>query len=599
MSKYCHTIFDYIEVERSNYKKPIRLNDAWSWSMPEHLKTSENYTFSQLANREKDQWTPVKNITRPILNLQHRAEDIDVKDVDIYVDNPDKYHLSLLVKKYHDDVFVVENNIDQYFDELNVSRIDMGGGLSKKLSKPAPEVVPLQSIEFCNQVDMLSAPIGLKHTFGVDQLYDMEKWGWGNKENGATHSVYELVSLWREQENPGDGIKIIEVHGNLPARFATGGLSYEEGEKYESRIFIVCEIQPKGGEKKGIILFTAIEEESPFKLVKRDPIYGRALGFGGAEELFEPQVWTNYDEIRMQNMLDAAAVTIIRTTDPTLKAKHPKGLKNMKNLEIIETAPNTETGQLDTFPRNLALFEKRIISHEQHAKDIGGAQDPIQGKEPTAGTPFASLQIQVQQGMGLHDYRRKQFARHLEEIYTDWIIPHIQKKICEGFRFLTELSVEEMQYVADRMAVNAWNTNVKEKILNGESFEDGEQEAFIEKFKSDLKSGGNKRFLEALKGEFKGSKLSVKVSVAGNAKNLAETADKLSKAIQFVMSTYNPQTGTFAALDDPRVAKMINDLWEVAGLDHTDFANGPKKAPMPQQAQPAQPSPVQPAPVAP
>ena len=62
----------------------------------------------------KNDYKPVKNITRPILNLQHRTEDIELKDVQIYVNDADKYHLSFLVKKYHDDVFVQENDLDTF-----------------------------------------------------------------------------------------------------------------------------------------------------------------------------------------------------------------------------------------------------------------------------------------------------------------------------------------------------------------------------------------------------------------------------------------------------------------------------------------------------
>src|SRR3990167_8331101 len=115
-----NSIFDFITQQETNYKFPVPINDAWSWNMLKHIKTSVLYTNSQLLNG-KDDFTPVKNITRPILNLQHRTEDIELKDVQIYIDDPDKYYLSFLVKKYHDDVFVQENDLDTFFDELNVS----------------------------------------------------------------------------------------------------------------------------------------------------------------------------------------------------------------------------------------------------------------------------------------------------------------------------------------------------------------------------------------------------------------------------------------------------------------------------------------------
>src|SRR3990167_6970548 len=187
------TIFSYIKTQEAAYKQPIRLNDSWSWGMQDHIQTSELYNNSQLKTG-KSYFKPVKNITRPILNLQHRAEDIELKDVQLYVDDPDKYHLSFLVKKYHDDIFVQEHDIDTFFDELNVSRIDFGGGLSKKLAK-GREVVPLQSIVFCDQTDLLSGPIGIKHFYSPDKLLEMGKVGWGETANNATLSLKEVVAL--------------------------------------------------------------------------------------------------------------------------------------------------------------------------------------------------------------------------------------------------------------------------------------------------------------------------------------------------------------------------------------------------------------------
>lgn len=573
MSNYCNDIFEFIKQQEAEYRLPIRLNDSWEWGMQDHIQTSELYNNSQLKTG-KDDFKPVKNITRPILNLQHRTEDIEVKDVQIYVDDSEKYHLSFLVKKYHDDVFVRENNIDEFFDQLNVSRIDFGGGLSKKLKNPAPEVVPLQSIAFCDQTDMLSGPIGLKHFYSPDQLLEMRSKGWGNTANGATNTIEEVIVLSREEKDegktttktPGRYIEVYEVHGNMPKRFAD---SEDRTEEYETYMFIVCFYTPKDSKQhKGVILYRAEEKESPFKLIKRDPVYGRALGFGGAEELFEAQVWTNYDMIRMQAMLDAAAVTLLKSSDPAVAAKHPSGLKNMKNLEIIDIAPDTDLSQVDTFPRNMRLFESSVQQWEMHANSIGGAPDPTQGKAPTAGTPFASLQLQVQEGMGLHEYRRGQYAKHLEEIYKDWIIPHIQKKICENTEFLSELSVDELQYVSEKMVNCQMRYWKNEKVLNGNTWMAEEASAYEQQVRDEFKKKGNKHFLELLKGEFKGISLGVKVSVAGKSKNLNTMTDKIVNIFRFIFS--NPQ-GFAQVMQIPGMAKSFNEILEYSNMSPVDF----------------------------
>ena len=595
------SIYSFIKTQESNYKRPIPVGEK-EWSMSDHIKKSTLYRDSDIVGA-KTKWTVIKNITRPILNLQYRTEDIDVKDVQIYVDDKDKYHLSFLVKKYHDDVFAQENDLDTFFDKLNQSRVDYGGGLSKRLST-GRETVPLQSIAFCDQTDILSGPIGIKHYYSPDQLLAMEKVGWGEERNGATISLKGLIKLSREEKKnnnsdqvaftPGRYIEIYEVHGNLPKRYAN---KTDDSGEYETRMFIVALYSKENNEgRMGNILYTAPETESPFKLVNRGVgTFGRALDFGGAEELFDDQVWTNYAEICKMQMLTSASKTIlgaVGNNSSTIATKN--NINNLDNNEILDLGDG-DLKQIDTFPRNFRLFENYSEEKDVHAKNMGAAQDPLQGHEPTSGTPFASLQAQIQQGMGLHDYRRGIFAKHIEEIYKDDYIPQIVKKITQGATFLSELSLEELQYVTDCLVRNEVNKKKKDMLLRGEIMRP-EEEQMIETVVTDsFKKKGNKHFVEILKGEFKGATLGVKVSVAGKSKNLGKATDALVNIFRFAFS--NP-AGFMATMQIPGMGAAFNSIVEYAGLSPVDFSDiskaqqamtqmEPTPQPAPQQALPA------------
>lgn len=571
-------IFGYIKRQEALYKMPAAINEKWSWNMREHILTTVLYTNSQLLNG-KTEFTPVKNIIRPILNLQHRAEDIEVKDVQLYVNEADRYHLSFLVKKYHDDVFTQKYDIDSFIDELNVSRIDMGAGLSKQLNSPCPEVVHLESIAFCDQTDILSGPIGLEHYYSPDQLLDMKSKGWGNPAKGATISLEDLLTLSKEEKvdladstktkTPGRYIKVYEVHGNLPKKFAD---PLDTSGEYETRLFICAFYQKKSNDgEQGVILYTAPETKSPFKLIKRDPIFGRAVGFGGAEELFEAQVWTNYDVIRVQGLLDATAKVILQSDDPTVTQKQK--VRDMENLTVIDVAPNTSVRQIDTTPRSMALFERSIEDWENHAKDMGAAQDPLQGKAASSGTPFASVQSQIQQSSSLHEYRRGIYAKHLEEIYRDWIIPYIQKEIVKGTTFLSELSLDELQMVSEALVTNQTNDFIKKQILSGVILSSDDIDAYKQQLQTAFKKKGNKHFIEILKDEFKDTELGVKVTIAGKSKDLAGMVDKLTNVFRTIIAS--PYI-----LQSPPIAALFNKIIEAAGLDPIDLS-GFKVPPLP------------------
>ncbi len=594
------SIFGFIRAQENNYARPIPIGKK-EWSMKDHIERSTVYRDSDVVGA-KTKWTVIKNITRPILNLNYRTEDIDVKDVQIYVNDKDKYHLSLLVKKYHDDVFVPKNHLDTFFDKLNQSRIDYGGGLSKKVTS-GREDVPLQSIAFCDQTDILSGPIGIKHYYSPDQLLDMEKVGWGDEKSGATISLKSLIKLSRDEKKnnnsdsvastPGRYIEIYEVHGNLPKRYVN---KTDDSGEYETRLFIVAFYQKETGSDTGVILYTAPESETPFKLALRGTgIFGRALDFGGAEELFDDQLWTNYAEICKIQMLDSASKTILGARGPgSALVAQKNNLNNLDNNQILDLG-ESELNQIDTNPRNFGIFDNYSAEKEVHAKNIGAAQDPIQGIEPTSGTPFASLQAQIQQGMGLHEWRRGIFAKHIEEIYTEDYLPQIAKEIADGAEFLADLSFDEMQYVTDCLVRNETNKRVKDMVLAGEEPTQEQMDVFETLIRDEFKKKGNKHFIEILKGDFKDVELKVKVSVAGKSKNLAQQVDKLTSILRFAFSTYNPQTGSFAIFDDPRAAGVLNNVLEASGLDPVDFTVKPdtKQLPMPQQPQatPQQPTP--------
>ena len=318
-------------------------------------------------------------------------------------------------------------------------------------------------------------------------------------------------------------------------------------------------------------------------------IRNRALAYGGVEELIDPQVWTNYSEIHKKNFLDAASKTGLWTTDEAYANRNK--IKDMENLEVTVVKEGSSINQIPTASPNIRLFDQWVNEWDVHAQRTGGATDALLGENPQSGTPFRLENLITQQGQGLHDYRREKFDGFILEIYQDWIIPDIAKELAKGRKFLATLSEDEMEYVAECLVRNKSNKLVKEKILNGELIYQDEIDAFKETVKDEFMRGGNKRFIEILKGELQNVSLSVRVNVGSRPKDLAGAVDKLSRVFQQVFATFNPQTGTFAIFEDPRMSKIFSKIIEFSGLDPIDFNTYTKpkeimpKMPIPQMMQ--------------
>ena len=575
-----YTIYDYITQEEAKMNDSVDVVDGWQWNLKEHVNTSVLYKNGRLKSGNYDD-KPVKNIVLPILNLEYRAEDIDVKDIQLYVDDPDKNYLSFFIKKYHDDVFVIENDVDTFIDEEKEEHIDLGGVLVKDVGEALPDIVRMQDIAFCNQNNIIKNPIGIKHLFSPDQLKDMEVRGWGDSSNGATATIDEVIELANADKGDilGQDIKVYEVHGVLPKAYLEDN---EEG--YVRQFQVVTFYKDANGDRKGVKLFAKEEPKNIFKLFKRDNIYNRALGRGGIEELFEDQVWTTYGRIHKKNLLDAASKMITWTDDETLSAKHPSGLKNLNNLELLTVAEGKKVGQVDTYPRNIALFDQWDLELETHARGTGAAQEAIMGEQPPSGTPFASLQLQSAESHSLHNYRIGKHAKFIEEMYYDWFIPHMSKEIKKGAKFLSELSMEEMQDISEKIATKRINDMQKSIILSGQIVDPVDMETQKAKIMEEWKKDGNKKFIEILKDEIKDLPIKVKVNVSEKQKRMGVYVEKLTNVFRQIIAT--PQV-----LQDKNIANLFNKILEASGLDQMDFSAQPSQ-PMPAQLPANQPAPV-------
>lgn len=573
-------IHEYIKTEETNYALPVQVTGDWEWSMKDHIELSVLYKNSTYKTGKDDQ-KPFKNITRPILNLQYRAEGFDVKDIVMYLDDKDYYYMSFLVRKFYHK-WALENEIDEFIDKLVESYVDFGGVLVKKTKHAVPEVIPMQSIAFCDQTDILSGPICIKHFFSPNELLEMSEAGWGEKSNGADITLEDLIVLaqdhkvkdsqdGKQTKTPGKYIEIYETHGNMPDRF----LKETDKETYCNQMHITGFYKDEKGNKQGVTLFKGKEKEPIFELLLRDEIYGRALGLGGAEELFEPQVWVNYDIIRLKQMLDHASKVIYKTTDSAFTRVND--LKEMDNGDVA-VLQDGDISQIDNQPRNLALFENNVARWEQHAQQMGSASDPIMGEEPKSGTPFALQELVVQQARGQHEYRKGKIARFVEKLHRKWIIPYIAQEVSKEQEFLALLDLEEMQEVVEKVVINKINAEVKELILNGIIPSEEELAQQKIKIRENFMRGDGIKVLKILKGEMKKAPINLRINIAGKQEYLAQKVDKLVNVFRQVISA--PQI-----LANPSMAKLFNNIIEASGLEPLDFSDMQRNAQQQVQAQ--------------
>lgn len=585
------SIFEYIKTEESRYEtEEVKVYDNHSWNMRNHIQMSLMLTDGFYTTGENNWVRPFKKVIEPLIELANTAEDIELKDITLFLKNKTDKVAKFLIKKYHDSIYVKEHDIDALIDEIAESDNKLGGVLVQR-GKDVPEVLKLVRLAFCDQTDIQGGPMGFKYDFSPSKLRKMASYGWGKKENGANVTLDELIALATAEKEPagnngkknettGKNIEVYIVRGDLPEAYLKDN---DDVESCYYQLQIVAFYKDKDEKKQGKILYRKGANEEDLLFHTSKPVEGKALG-KGADIFFNEQIWTNFLEIHKMNLLESASKVPLWTDDDGFVNRQQ--IRDMENLEITTIKQGSSIGQIPTAaPANIQLFQQSINEWFQNAQLVGFAQDPLLGKQSYAGQTFKGQERLVQTGRGPHERTKGKRAKFIEKLYRQFIIPEIKKEITKGVEFVASLSFSELQWVMDSMAENFASKTQKEQVLNGEL--PGDKEVLIQEFKKNFTKKGNEHLIKILKDEFKDAEIDIEIDVAGKQHDLAEMTTKIFSIFQFVFA--NPQ-GFQQLMQIPAMANSFNDILEYSNIEPSDFASLVQAAPVqPTQAPQGQP----------
>lgn len=566
-------VYEYILQSESAYRTDrVPLATNWrDWNMFEHIDRSYQLKNSRFYLGAQDYTRPFINIILPIANVAYRSEGFDVTDVDLYVDNSDNYHKSFLARKFHEK-WAKENHVDTAIDESVESYYDYGLTLVKNVGEKKPEVVQLQQLAFCDQTNIMSGPICLKHHYDLAELYGFKgKWDADAVDNAArmARMSKDVESAdGDEAKTPGKYVSVYELHGMFPESWLgdKNGPDWVDTGKYSPQLHIVTYfISPVDGKKTGITLFKGKEPKPIFKALKRDPIHGRACGRGGIEELFHPQIWSNYSMLHIKQMLEATSKVVFTTNNK--KVAQYNNLNNIKQGQILEVGENGRFEQMQLQPINKGAFDNYVEKWEQVARGVGSASDPQLGINPTSGTPLGTTEIVTSQGLGIHQYRQGKIAEFWQEIYSDWVLPQLQREMNQGQKWMEELALDELEEINNLMVTKEVNKRVMDAVFENTYISPEEREELKLQLREALIKTGNKKFMEIIKDEFK-LPMVVKVNIANKDKNLPEVINQLNS----VFRTLFTPGAVDALAQNKGLADLLNQILEAAGLSPVNFA---------------------------
>lgn len=556
-----------------------------------------------IENRNQDELgrdAPFYNIVNFRVTIAKVATDLDVKDIDITSDDPKHYVKAMLLRKEAYE-WMKESDFGLFLNRFGYTRAKYGGVLVKKheYKDDDGQELDLEVVQWKNvitdQVNIADNPIIERQYMTYAELLD-KKDVWENvKEVLKANQDIRSAKKYGVKEIS-NRICVYEIKGEFPKSYLLEAKEkeYTDDDKFEYSLqqYFIADVYGKS-----FIMYAEDLKESPYRFLAWEEMEGRGLGRGVIEDAEEAQVWTNDAVKNEKNAMDLAGKVVLKTTSK----KIGNNILEIDNGKIFELEDGKELEVLNLTPSALGEFGNQIEKWKEQADGATSSYDSITGEQPPSGTPYSQTALLNQVASKPFDYRREEAGIFLSELFEDWIIPYLVKRLKKNHILATDFDEDELAMIDKDFQMSRANEKIKEMIMNDHYPTQEEYQAIMES----EKILGVKRYLEMPDNYFDDIEAKVTIDPTGEMRNKQAILTSLSTIMGDVVKSFNPQTGTFGVFDDPRLAKIFNTIVELsgAGISPASFGsmNKPSSA-IAQGTQPmqAQPSPVQnvPAPVA-
>jgi len=565
-------IFEFTQGQLTTYPSTeIELYGTRPFNQHQLLNTIAAYTDSHYTSSEYDELgrrKPFFNIVNRILHKQRTAEDIDTKNVELSTKKPQHYAKSLLMSVANKKWMKV-NRFAHTLNEMTETRGKNGGVLVKWVQDHVEVVDLLTTIT--DPTDIASGVKIQELRMNPAELMATKDKGWENQE--------DAITMDRENDTKEDGlnpitdyIKVYVIEGVLPKSMIdeeAKEFDYSE-QMHVITLFTETDADTDTERQSGITLYQTEKKDSPYKYLPYEVFSGRSLGRGMVEQSLQAQIAINETVINEKNTMDIAGKALL--AQPAGNGLDGNNfIKDYADGSIFEY--NVAPPQLiNATPSSLGYNRTIIDGWRTQVNDQTSVQDVNTGNMPASAT-FRGMALQNQEANSLFELRREEMGIFLQEIYQDWVIPHLKKWIKTQDFLELELSSEEMQRVISDYSYNKARRVVDKKYFAGEYNDvepgtkfmqmavDTEMEA--ERIKQELKTSkknwlkSNDKYLDGIEYD-----LDILITDEQQIKQVY-----LSNQVD-LLNTYLANKEAFA--NDPNAMKQYNSIQETLGLPHLE-----------------------------
>lgn len=563
---------------------------------------------------------PFFDIGTAAVNIWYRATDIDRKHLRLRAtkskDWIDSFLMNVLLQEW-----MRVAKFGQYLNKWGRTLARFGSAITKIVEHDGQlyiDVVPWNRI-MCDAVSFgPNSKVELLELTEDELRQRVETNGYDADQVEAlcAESKKARETLGRQRkDNNSDYIKLYEFHAVRPLSWVTGNPA--DQRTMVQQMHVVSFVTVKKGRKteyKDFTLYSGREEYDPYRidhLIEED---NRTLAIGAIEHLFEAQWMVNHSRKQIKDMLDLAAVTILKTTDANLVGQNV--LSDMMTGDFLFLTPGTDASTLATDNRSVTYWENFAVQWKQLGNEINGISESMLGSEPKSGTAWRQTEAMLQESYNLFEVMTENKGLALEDMMRERIIPHFKTKLDTMKEVSARLEANDIERIDARYIKNISARRVNE-IITKRMDEDpeyvptkAEQQLLLKQEQTTLRemlsSMGNERFFKpsdfgdaTWAEQFKNAEVDIEVDVTGENFNSKEAMATLNTALKMVMTPGFDQNKRAQHIVG-KVLELTNAIspieYYAVGQDQRAAADAqmtpPQPTPQDQQAVPTAPEPA-------
>jgi hypothetical protein len=277
-----------------------------------------------------------------------------------------------------------------------------------------------------------------------------------------------------------------------------------------------------------------------------------------------------------KEIIELASKIIYQTTDKTVGKNV---LTDLENGDIITLKDGKNLTQVNNVPTSLPEFSNFINKWKDQLDRTTNTFEANTGEALPSGTPYRLGATLNQEANSMFDYRREEMGIFLQELYSDWILPHLVKKLKGKHTLATEFSEDELNAIDNAHIELALKEEVQKKRQSGVLVTDIEPER--QRLKQKMMQTKSTRFINLPKNYYENLNATTSVITTNETRVKAAVLETLNSVLgQFGK---NPQI-----FQDPIAKKILNKIMEVSGAFSPIELQVESASPAPQQDQAAQ-----------